>query len=100
MTTKPVIPPTIGRRVLVFGAGTAGVNNPSVPFDAGIVYVWSDGMINVGYRDHNGVPAAMTSVKLLDRAQQPDDAHGKEWYAVWMPYQFEMAQRAAAREQG
>jgi hypothetical protein len=97
--TKPVIPPTIGRRVLVFLASipTAGpkVNNPAAPFDAGIAYVHGDSMLNVGFTDHNGVPSSHTSVKLYDRAQDANDAHGKgETYAVWMPYQFEQALRA------
>lgn len=110
MTKILVIPPTIGRRVLVFAAGTAGgvpqINNSAVPFDGGIAYVHSTGghvpgdplaqasIINVGYVDHNGEAQSKTSVKLYDRAQGTTDAHGKEWYAVWMPYQFEQAQRA------
>lgn len=98
-TTKPVIPPTIGRRVLVFAPTLKGVhvNNPSVPFDGGIAYVHSDAMLNVGYVDHNGVAHNQTSVKLLDRAQTADDAHGKEWYAVWMEYQFNQALRTQDR---
>lgn len=97
-----VIPPSIGRRVLVFTAGTTGVLSPSVPFDGGIAYVHSadspagQSMINVGARDHNGKPLVLTSVPLLDRAVQTTDVHGKgENYAVWMEYQFEQAQRAA-----
>jgi hypothetical protein len=99
----PVISPTIGRRVLFFSAGTAGVNNPAVPFDAGICYVWGDSdptrnCINVSYANHGGTAGSMTSVLLYDRAQSADDAHGKgENYAVWMPYQFEQAKRAAER---
>ena len=50
--------------------------------------------VNVSYADHNGVAHAQTSVPLYDRAQTPQDAHGKEWYAVWMEYQFNQALRA------
>ena len=103
----PLISPTIGRRVLLFTAGTAGVNNQSVPFDAGIAYVWGDSdpvknCINVGFVNHGGTASSATSVQLYDRAQNADDAHGKggENYAVWMPYQIEQAQRAAERSQG
>jgi hypothetical protein len=105
---KPVIPPTIGRRVLLF-VGTIVANNPGetavndlgVPFDAGIAYVWDDkgqekNAINCGYCDHAGVAGAATSVILYDRPLNETDAHGKgETYAVWMPHQFEQAQRAA-----
>lgn len=100
---KPVIPPTIGRRVLLFTAGTAGVNNPAVPFDAGIAYVWGDSdpaqnAINVGYVNHGGTAGSASSVLLYDRPQSADDAHGTgQNYAVWMPYQFEQAQRHADR---
>jgi len=103
-----VILPTIGRRVLVFAPAMPGVqcNAPDVPFDAGIAYVHSAGynypidpvapasMINVSFADHNGVAHSQTSVPLYDRAQTPQDAHGKEWYAVWMEYQFNQALRA------
>lgn len=93
---KPVIPPTTGRRVLVFAPKMNGVHcsNPKAPFDGGIAYVHSDTMINVGYTDHNGEAHGQTSVKLLDRAQTTSDEHGKEWYAVWMEYQFNQALRA------
>lgn len=93
---KPVIPPTIGRRVLVFTGGTSGVVAADVPFDCGIAYVWSEGMINVGGVDHNGSHFGCTSVRLFDRAQTADDKHGSPdgTYAVWMPYQFQQALRA------
>lgn len=110
MKTKPVIPPSIGRRVLLFVAtvqngaatgvlGTPTANRATVPFDAGVAYVHGDdapdmNRINVGYTDHNGVQHALTSVALYDRPQQDHDAHGKENYAVWMPYQFQQALRA------
>jgi hypothetical protein len=110
--SKPalVIEPTIGRRVLVFvGAPHAGgVYSPSVPFDCGIAYVWGSGVgedgapfstINVGGVNHAGQPFSATSVILKDRAQDETDhhGHGGGTYAVWMPYRFEQAQRAAAK---
>lgn len=105
MTKTLVIPPTIGRRVLVFVAAGAldgqHCNSPSVPFEGGIAYIHSadaigGSMVNVGYTDHNGVAHSATSVRLYDRAQEDSDAHGKigATYAVWMPYQFEQALRA------
>lgn len=101
-----VIPPTTGRRVLLFLGGTEGVLDASKPFDAGIAYVWSEGkanegdplapasLINVGYCDHAGIAKSATSVRLYDRPQNANDKHGGEAYAVWMPYQFEQAMRA------
>lgn len=100
MTKTLVIPPTIGRRVLLFVAGTAGANNHSVPFDAGIAYVWGDdnpvkNTINCGYMDHSGIAQSATSVALYDRPQTTGDRHGSgETYAVWMPFQWEQAVRA------
>lgn len=102
--TKPVIPPTIGRRVLVFmSTQPTGVtpNNPKVPYDGGIAYAWGESSeknaINVGFRDHAGNPHGATSVVLYDRPQDENDAHGRTDlgnYAVWMPYQFDQAKRA------
>lgn len=110
--TKPVIQPTIGRRVLLFVAAALSkpaatedraegpaINNPAVPFDAGIAYVWGDSdpnmnRINVGYTDHNGKAHGLTSVPLFDRAQNETDKHGAANYAVWMPYQFSAAMGA------
>jgi hypothetical protein len=101
--TKPVIPPSTGRRVLLFIASAvgAGINDKSRPFDAGIAFVWGDkdpvkNLINCGYTDHSGTAQSATSVVLYDRPQNDTDAHGKgETYAVWMPYQYEQALRAA-----
>lgn len=100
-----VIPPTTGRRVLLFiasiavnaGLGAQTVIDAAKPFDAGIAYVHGDDRITVGYTDHAGLFHSATSVKLYDRAQDTTDAHGKgETYAVWMPYQFDQALRAQA----
>jgi hypothetical protein len=98
-TAATVIPPTIGRRVLVFvpDAFEGKFNNASTPFDGGICYVHSDNMINVSYADHDGVLHNKTSVPLHDRAQDTADKHGEAFFAVWMPYQFEQAQRAAQK---
>jgi hypothetical protein len=105
MKTKPVIPPSTGRRVLVFmSTQPAGVTpfDKKKPYDAGIAYVWGDtdpvkNTINVGFADHGGNAHSATSVQLYDRPQDENDSHGRTDlgnYAVWMPYQFEQALRA------
>lgn len=101
MPETKVIPPTIGRRVLVFTADGLGALAMSVPFDAGISFVHDDGSINVGLRDHQGRPMSMNAIPLHDRAQAEHDAHRTELgnYAVWMPYQFEQALRAQYKAQ-
>lgn len=73
-----MIKPTVGRRLWY--------HNPELsdqPCDAGICYVHSDRMINIGGRDCNGVPFAETSVTLV----QPGDEIPDYPYASWMPYQ-------------
>lgn len=86
-----IITPTIGRRVwfrpsdaIIKSLGMT-VHDKAVPLDAGIVYVWSDRMINLDITDHAGAHFPLTSVTLI---------HGDEpagpmpfFYAEWMPYQ-------------
>ncbi|CAN7469910.1 DUF2829 domain-containing protein [Variovorax sp. LjRoot175] len=89
MSENKVIIPTIGRRVWFrppTNSAQAGFVciDESQPMDAGIVFVWSERMVNLDVTDHAGNHHAFTSVALL----QDDDAvpaHGR--YAQWMPYQ-------------
>lgn len=62
--------------------------NSTQPFDAGVVYVWSDVMVNLQVTDHAGKPHARTSVVLHqeDNPQPPSLP-----YAQWMPYQVGLA---------
>ena len=62
-----MIPPTIGRVVLV--QNLPGSTDPTQAEPALVSYVWGDRMINVGGFDHNGAPFAFTSLRLL----QDDD---------------------------
>lgn len=91
-----LIKPTIGRRVWFRPNGTRrdesiAIIDPSQPFDAGIVYVWGDRMVNLDVTDHAGRHHAVTSVPLL----QPGDPVPTGFYAEWMPYQTGQAKAAA-----
>jgi hypothetical protein len=83
MTT---IVPTIGRVVLVRNRHA----NPKKdqPEGATVAFVHSDGMINVGGVDHNGLPFAMTSLLLV---QEGDLIPEGGPYAEWMAYQKQVA---------
>lgn len=87
MSENKVIIPTIGRRVWFWPAGLRRTevvcNNPSVPMDAGIVYVWGDRMVNLDVTDHAGNHHAFTSVDLW----QGDGDRPNGAYCEWMPYQ-------------
>ena len=83
--TRPII---VNDRVL-------SVIDPDKPLDAGIVYVWSDRMVNLDVADHYGRHHSFTSVTLL---QDGDPIPQSGWYATWMPYQKGQAAKAEALE--
>jgi len=94
-----MIKPTIGRRVWFWPNGSTAVGATSVtvidaaqPFDAGIVFVWNDRMVNLDVKDHYGKAASATSVTLL---QEEDSIPQIGFYATWMPYQTGQAKAAA-----
>lgn len=94
--SKPLVPPTIGRRVHYFpgkqetASGAADpitCIHPSQPCDAGVVYVYSDRMVNLDVTDHVGKHHARTSVRLIQAEDKlPDDGFS---YARWMNYQVQ-----------
>jgi hypothetical protein len=90
------IKPTIGRKVWFYEPTLAGnINNPTVPFDATIVYVWGDTCVNLRVTDHQGNTFARCSVPLRDPGA--DDRHGAgDYVATWMPYQTGQARAQAA----
>ena len=104
---SPVITPTVGRKVWFRLNGIpqlarAGVeqytpaapsNNGAQPFDATVVYVWDDRMVNLLVLDHYGNPFTATSVPLL---QPGDVTPSAGFYAEWMPYQQGQARKEAA----
>lgn len=81
-----MIIPTIGRAILVYGRHA----NPKkdVPESASISFVHNDRLINVGGWDHNGLPFAMKSLRLVQEGDLiPDDVP----HAQWMQYQKDTA---------
>lgn len=82
-----VITPTVGRKVWLRLNGRTveglSAHDFHTPFDATVVYVWGDRMVNLAARDHDGVPFSITSVPLL---QEGDTAPKDNAYCEWMPY--------------
>lgn len=85
-----MIKPTIGRKVWFRAAGVSTLNGKAVnqfvqdqPFDATIVCVWGDRMVNLLVVDHGG---EMHSVRSVTLRQEGDNQPGG-MYCEWMPYQ-------------
>lgn len=85
------IAPTIGRVVWYFAPKDEALvcHNVQTPFDAHIVYVWSDTCINIAGFDHNGNPFVRTSVPI-------NQTQGAGAWCEWMPYQTAQAAKHAA----
>lgn len=91
------IAPTIGRKVYFYDqapertAARMQRYSDTQPFDATVIYVWGPNCVNLQIIDHSGVTHTRTSVPLRDPVD--GDAHGKEYYATWMPYQVGQAKK-------
>lgn len=92
-----VITPTVGRKVWLRMNGRTveglSAHDFHTPFDATVVYVWGDRMVNLAARDHDGVPFSITSVPLL---QEGDTAPQNCAYCEWVPYQKAQAEKGDA----
>jgi hypothetical protein len=96
-----VISPTIGRRVWFWPNGCTAIGSCSnfvvidkaQAFDAGVVYVWNDRMVNLDVADHYGKHFPASSVPLL---QDDDPVPEFGFYATWMPYQQQAAKTATS----
>jgi hypothetical protein len=97
-----MIKPTIGRKVHFWPNGfmPAGLSAPIKhqmeyqPFDATVVYVWNDRMVNLRVTDHYGNSTGVTSIRL----RQDDDPVPDGAYAEWMPYQVGQAAKTEQLE--
>lgn len=90
-----VITPTIGRKVWYYPNGEAPGLMEAVdksPMDATVVYVWSNGTVNLVVNDHYGRHWAFESV-MLRQHDQP--APTQEHYCEWMPFQVGQAKAVA-----
>lgn len=91
-----MIVPTIGRVVWYLPSDddlkkVGMVKHGDQPFDAHVVYVWSDTSVNLKVFDHDGNGFTRTSV--------PINVDGASPHAEWMPYQQGQAAKAAAELQ-
>lgn len=96
-----MITPTIGRRVWywpskddkdVMSVYEADATGTVQACDAGVVFVWSDRLVNLAIADHNGNAHKRSSVQLL---QDDDPVPENDGYAQWMPYQAKAAEKPA-----
>ena len=105
------IPPTVGRKVWfrlnginelekpLSGTETTPVRSfpsavdPTKPFDATVVYVWNNRVVNLHVLDHYGNPFIATSVSLMQEGDTPPQFG---FYAEWVPYQLGQAKKEAA----
>lgn len=86
-----VIVPTIGRRVWYYPDSEEIIDTEpmiclkeSQPFDAGVVFVHNDTLVNLVVTDHSGYVHRRTSVTLVQPGQEPPAGA----YCTWMPYQI------------
>lgn len=81
-----IIKPTVGRKIW-YSPSTLFDDPPKIgeqPFDATIVYVWDDKLVNLRVTDHNGNTFARGNVTLLQEGDAPNPEGG---HCYWMPYQ-------------
>ena len=93
------ITPTVGRKVWFYDSPPLGEQHHEMsdkqPFDATIIYVWNEGMVNLDVTGHDGARFIATSVPL--RSPSDSDCHnGFARFATWMPYQMGQAAKAEA----
>ena len=89
------VTPTIGRRMWYFDGGEVDAKkcySNKVPFDAGVIYVWSPDCVNLLVTDHAGKQSVKTNVMVADYSE--DYAHGEVTVAAWMPYQTQAKAKA------
>jgi hypothetical protein len=90
-----MIVPTIGRRVWYRPAGKNDYDMQDVdvlrqPFDAGIVYVHNDRLVNLVVTDHLGFAHRRANVRLVQPGEKvPEDVP----YCEWMPFQTQAAKQ-------
>lgn len=90
-----LIPPTIGRVILVhrFNPDLTPVSDQPEP--ALVTYVHSGHLINVGGFDTNSKPFGLTSLTLVQEGDALPAAGDS--YATWMPYQLQSAANSTAQ---
>lgn len=64
------------------------------PFNAQIVFVHGDRMVNIAFHDHEGRPYSALKVQLVQEGDEVP-SHGR--YVQWMPYQQAQAKKSAEK---
>jgi hypothetical protein len=104
-----MIKPTIGRKVWYWPSaedkgGNYGMRqfyptsgNELQPFDATIIAVWNDRLVNLHVIDHVGRTFFVQQARLLQEGEKSPTSNstGKDLYgyAAWMPYQVSQAKK-------
>jgi len=87
-----MIQPTIGRKVWfwpVEGHGHMNCIDEQQPFDATVVFVHNDRLVNLIVVDHMGHVERVNKATL----KQEEDPVPAGSYAEWMPYQVKQSQK-------
>lgn len=99
-----LIKPTIGRRIwywpgtkdLAFLGPAMHAIDRAQPFDAGVIFVWSDSCVNLQVTDHAGGIWFREKVRILQEGES-DSTLDSAGVAQWMHYQVGQAAREAER---
>lgn len=90
------IKPTIGRKIYYWSDSNYGCKDPLQAFDATIIYVVSETVVDIVYTNHFGSTRSQEGVNLHDPVG--GECHGAGPFATWMPYQVGQAVAAASRK--
>jgi hypothetical protein len=90
------IKPTVGRNLYFQPSADFVAENKltiidSSPLHANLVFVNSDGVINIAGFDHIGTPYRAVNIPLVQDGEAPTEG---ESYAHWMTYQIQQADLA------
>lgn len=90
------ITPTVGRRIHFWPnaehQAALGVFDATQPCDAGVLYVWPDGAINILATGPSGSTLAVQRVRIVPEGE---DSLEDESHARWMAYQTTKAAQEA-----
>lgn len=88
--------PTVGRRIHFWPstehAAQLGVFDATKPCDAGVLYAWPDGTINIDVTGPSGGKLSLQRVRIVPKGE---DCLEDESHARWMDYQTAKAAQEA-----
>jgi hypothetical protein len=94
-----LIAPTVGR-VVWYRPNENDLNSgmqkfDDQPFNAHVVYVWGNFVVNLVVMDHAGGSFIRTSVPLRQESDDAPEISDGERFCEWMPYQIGQAKKHA-----